>query len=56
MESRKAQETEMRQLEREKTLLMHKQQEMQRKFEMESDKRKQVFSNCTVAVKVFCYC
>ena len=42
METRKAQETEMRQLEREKTLLMHKQQEMQRKVEMESDKRKQV--------------
>ena len=57
-ENRKAQESEMRQLEREKTLLLHKQQEMQRKVDMESEKRKQVTVgnafNILVAWHFFC--
>ena len=41
-ESRKAKESELRQLERDNALLQHKQQEIQRKADMEMEKRKKV--------------
>nr|CAB3265667.1 rho-associated protein kinase 2 [Phallusia mammillata] len=41
-ESRKMKESEIRQLERDNTLLQHKQQESSRKLEMETDKRKKL--------------
>ena len=41
-ENRKAKESEMRQLERDKALMQQKHQEALRKVDMESDKRKKV--------------
>ncbi|XP_076807223.1 rho-associated protein kinase 2-like isoform X1 [Clavelina lepadiformis] len=41
-ESRKAKESELRQLERDNALLQHKQQEIQRKADMEMEKRKKL--------------
>ena len=42
IENSKAKDAELRQLERDKALLVHKQQETQRKVDQESDKRKKV--------------